>query len=312
LVCLLAMLAAAAVHAQAFPSKLVTIVVPFSAGAGADALARAAGRKMSDTLKQPVIVENLPGADTIIGTRRVTKAAPDGYTILINTPALLFVRHNHPNEGDIVADLAPVTVLAAGPSALSVSTKTGVTSLQELKAYCSKPDAKCSWGSGDLFLSMIGNDVMTRLGLADKVTEVRYKGANAAMNDLIGGHLTMLMAGTAIFSQQHATGSVKILGVAGESRADGLPDVPTFKEAGIGSLGSAEIWVGVFAPKNTPDDVRTTIANALKDALKDAEVQTAMRTMQMRAMGTTPAEFGAILRADEAAIARQMSAPKKP
>lgn len=307
-----AVLASTFANAQSFPTKPITIVVPFTAGAGADALVRAAGRKMSEILKQPVIVENLPGADTIIGTRRVTKAAPDGHTILVNTPALLFVRHNHPNEGDIVGDLAPIGVLAAGPSALSVSAKTGVTSLQELKTYCSKADAKCSWGSGDLFMSMVGNNLMARLGLADKVSEVRYKGANAAVGDLVGGHLTMLVAGTAILSQQHASGGVKMLGVTGESRAAGLADVPTFSEAGL-ALGSAEIWVGVFAPKNTPDAVRRTIAGALRDSLKDPEVQTAMKTMQMHPVGTNPTEFGELLRTDEAAVTKLMAAPgKKP
>ncbi|WBY02945.1 tripartite tricarboxylate transporter substrate binding protein [Ramlibacter tataouinensis] len=311
---LAAAVAAAAVCApsfaqvQNFPSKSVTLVVPFTAGGGADALVRAAGRRLSEIWKQPVVIENLPGADTIIGTKRVTKAVPDGHTLLVNTPALLFVKHNHKEEGDLVAELAPVSLLAAGPSVLAASGKSGIKSIADLKATCGKQDAKCSWGSGDLLTSMIGQSLMAKLGLQDRVVEARYKGGNAAVADLVGGHLTLLVTGTANVSQQHAAGSARILALAGDQRVDSLSDVPTYAEAGLGKVDSSQIWVGVFAPKGTPESVRRTIAEALKESLKDTGVVNAMNTMQMRGNGAGPSEFGEVLKTDEANVTRLMSA----
>lgn len=293
---------------QNFPSKPVTLVVPFTAGGGADALVRAAGRRLSEIWKQPVVIENLPGADTIIGTKRVTKAAPDGHTLLVNTPALLFVKHNHKEEGDLVAELTPVSLLAAGPSVLAASAKSGIKSIADVKAVCGKPDAKCSWGSGDLLTSMIGHSLMGKLGLQDKVVEARYKGGNAAVADLVGGHLTLLVTGTANISQQHATGSARILALAGDQRVDSLSDVPTYAEAGLGKVDSSQIWVGVFAPRGTPENVRRAIAEALKESLKDTGVVNAMNTMQMRGNGAGPSEFAEVLKTDEANVTRLMTA----
>ncbi|GAA4333091.1 tripartite tricarboxylate transporter substrate binding protein [Pigmentiphaga soli] len=299
--------AAGPAHAQApaFPSKPVTIVVPYSPGGGSDNASRAFAKHLSEQWHQPVIVENLAGADGLIGTRRVIKSAPDGYTLLVSIPAIAIMKYtNNTVHGDLVDEVDPIATMASGPTAMVVKGNTEIKTMADLKRVCGKPSANCSWASGEPFTLLAGSGLISGLGLFDSMTNVRYNGTSAAVNDIIGGHVTLLVTGISSVIQHHKTGSLRILGVSTAQRIPDIPDVPTYAEAGLGDVEFTNNWYGLFAPRGTPEAVKKTINDAVRAAARDPAVAKILAPLLITPVGDTTAEFTASLKRDQATVAK--------
>ena len=279
------------------PERQVTLVVPYNPGGGTDATARAVAGRLSLLWKQPVVVENVAGADGLIGTRRVMKAAPDGYTLLFQVPSILLMKYQSSLKGiDPVASLTPVTAVATSPTALVMTGTLAIKSLPDLIAYCkSKP---CSAGSGENSSKVRAQKFAADYKLRD-LSVVNYKGTAPIVSDLVSGNLTMAFTGITAAMPLHKTGRLRILVTNGDQRAQALPDVPTSKEAGWPDSYSVT-WFGVFAPKDTPEPIAKAIADAIRESGKDKHVQEALAVAGAEAAFTSPEAFSEMILKDDA------------
>lgn len=309
---LIAVASASAVLAPAFasgqpvdsswrPSRPVTLVVPYAAGGGTDATARAVARQLGERWHQPVLVENVGGADGLIGTRRVMEARPDGHTLLLQVPSLLLMKYQSSLKGvDPASRLEPVSALAMSPTAVVVGGKLPVHSLKELVDYCRKPNAACSAGSGENSSKLRARLFADYWGLKD-MPVVSYRGTSPIISDLVAGTLTVAFTGLTAALPLHKTGQLRIIATNGDTRASALPDVPTSAEAGWPDAYSVT-WYGVFVPKGTPQPVVGAIATALRESGKSPDVRQAIALAGADPRFSTPAEFAAQIRRDNALL----------
>lgn len=295
-----------AFQAAAFPTKPVTLVVPYGAGGGSDGVSRALAKRLGEIWRQPVVVENVPGADGLIGARRVMKAAPDGHTLLISIQAILFFKHLRDDAEDPLASLKPVSLIGEGPTALVASAQSGIKDMDQLKAVCTMPGKNCSWASGEPFTLLAGTNLLRRIGL-QSLPNVRYAGTAPALNDVAGGHVTLVVSGLAPVIPHVQGGRVHVLGVASRSRLPELPDVPTYAELGLGEVEFLTTWYGIFTPKGTPDAIDKTLADDIRQALQDPDVAKAMGMLKINPVGTTPAGFADRVSADARTLERLLS-----
>jgi tripartite-type tricarboxylate transporter receptor subunit TctC len=297
-----------------FPDKPVTIVVPYSPGGGSDNVSRATAKHLAELWRQPVIVENLPGADGLIGTRRVMKAAPDGYTLLVSIPAIAIFKHTNKDlDVDPLSQLTPVSMLASGPTAMVVKGKSEIQAIEDLRKVCAPASAKCTWASGEPFTLMAGSGLVSSLDLFDRMANVRYNGTSAAVSDVIGGHITLLVTGISSVVPHHRSGALKILAVSTAERIPDLPDVPTYSEAGMGAVEFTNNWYGIFAPAGTPDDVKQAISKGIQSAAQDPAVKKVLGPLLITPVGNTPEEFARTLKRDQQTVDRlaaKLPAPK--
>lgn len=283
------------------PSRPVTLVVPYAAGGGTDATARAVARRLGERWQQPVLVENLGGADGLIGTRRVIEAKPDGHTLLLQVPSLLLMKYQAGLKGvDPASRLEPVSALAMSPAAVVVSGKLPIHSLKELVDYCRRPDAACSAGSGENSSKLRARLFADHWGLKD-MPVVSYRGTSPIISDLVAGSLTVAFTGLTAALPLHRSGKLRIIATNGDTRASALPDVPTSAEAGWPDSYSVT-WYGVFAPKGTPQPIINAIATALREAGKSPDVQQAIALAGADPRFSTPADFSAQIRRDNALL----------
>ena len=278
------------------PTRTVTIVVPYNAGGGTDATARAIAKRLSTQWKQPVIVENLGGADGLLGTRKVIDAPADGHTLLFQVPSLVLMKYQPSLKGiDPVQRLEPISMVATSPTAVVINGKLPVKTLDDLVAYCrSQP---CSAGSGENSSKVRARQFADDYRLND-LAIVSYRGTAPIVNDLASGNLTMAFTGITAALQLHKSGRLKVLVTNGERRPAVLPEVPTSTEAGWKDSYSVT-WYGMFAPKGTSASVLNSIAKALKEAGGDSEVQHAIANAGAEPTLSTPAEFSKQIRKDD-------------
>lgn len=287
-----------------FPTKAVTIIVPYSPGGGSDNVSRATAKYLSELWHQPVIVENVPGADGLIGARRVMNAQPDGYTLFVSIPAIAILKYiNKTLDKDPLDYLTPVSILATGPTAIVVKGNTGVNSIEDLKKKCTRSTENCSWASGEPFTLLAGSGLVSGMGLSN-MTNIRYAGTSAAVNDVIGGHVTMMVTGTSSVLTHHKAGSMKILAVSSSQRIPELPDVPTYAESGLGKVEFTNNWYGIFAPVGTPELIKQTIADGFKKAAQDPGVLRILTPLLLTPVGSSPAAFAETLARDKATVER--------
>jgi tripartite-type tricarboxylate transporter receptor subunit TctC len=270
---LLAGIAAAALalpaFAQDYPTRTVTMVVPYAAGGPTDTVARVLGQAMTKPLGQTVVIENKPSAGGILGPEQVKNAKADGYTILIHhigmatTPALYRqLRYNPLTDFEYIGLINEVPMTIIGKPTLAAK------DLKELLAYIKANKEKVTYANaglgaashlcGMLFMSAIQTDVLT----------VPYKGTGPAMNDLLGGQVDFMCDQTTSTTGQIKAGKVKVYGVTSKQRVASLPDVPTLDEQGLKGA-EVGIWHGLYAPKGTPKPVLDKLVAALQEALKD-------------------------------------------
>jgi tripartite-type tricarboxylate transporter receptor subunit TctC len=295
---------ASAAAAQTYPSKPIRIVVPFVAGGAVDTLARMLGAKLSDTLGQPVIVENRPGAGGNIAADAVAKSPPDGYTILQNTNGQAISPAIYRSlPFDVVKDFIPVTQLVASQLVLVASPKLAATSVRELIALAKEKPGNLNYG-----MTGVGNPLhltmeMFKTAAGVDIQPVPYKGDAAIFPALITGEVQVAVVPMATTLPHVAAGTLRALAVAGAKRSAALPDVPTVAEAGLPGFESSS-WQGWFVPANTPREIVGTIQHAAKTALAAPDVLERLRVTGNEAVGSTPEEFDARFKADLAKFAK--------
>lgn len=277
------------------PDRPVTIVVPYSPGGGTDALARHVSKELARIWGQPVNVENSPGADGLIGSRRVIEARPDGYTLLVQLPSLTLNRHLPGFKGvDPATQLAPISIFATLSGVLVVNSAIPGRTLPEVIAYCRSATPPCSYGTTENIARLQGQ--MLAVDLPSMVV-VNYKGGGQLITDLVGNSLNMALMGyTAVIPYQQS-GKLRIVMTAGRKRSPVLPEVPTAAESGYPQL-EAETWYGLFAPLGTPQPVIDGIAAAVRDAVREESYLKAISVLGAAPVGNTPAEFAARVRED--------------
>jgi tripartite-type tricarboxylate transporter receptor subunit TctC len=301
-------LALACTHAwgQSFPSRPVTLVVPFTTGTGIDILARAIGPKLSERWKQPVVVENKPGASGNIGTDHVAKSAPDGHTLMVTvntytiTPALF---KNLPYDPE--KDLAPVSKIALATYTFAVNPNVfPASNMQEAIALIRANPGKFNFASpGNGTPHHVGMELIKlRLGL--QATHVPYKGFAGAMTDLVSGQVHMMF--TLIHSSiPHVrSGRIRALAVTGAQRSPQYPEAPTFREQGIDFMDDVDAWYAVMAPGKTPPDLVARLNRDVNAVMALPELREHLEKQGMIPVTSTPAELAALVKSDLARWAK--------
>lgn len=260
-------------HAQDYPTKVITMVVPFAAGGPTDTVARLIGAPMSKTLKQQVIVENVGGAGGTIAANRVAKAAPDGYTILIHhigmstAPALYRKLPYNP-----MTDFEPIGLINEVPMTLVAKKDFPAKDLKELIAYVKANKTKVNYANAGLGAASHLCGMLFMTAIQTDVTTVPYGGTAPAMNDLLGGQVDFMCDQTTNTTSQIKAEKIKVYGVTTKKRVPSLPNVPTMDEAGLKDF-EVSVWHGLYAPKGTPKAVSDKLTKSLQDALKDTNVK---------------------------------------
>jgi tripartite-type tricarboxylate transporter receptor subunit TctC len=269
---LLAFVAASGAAAQQFPTKPITMVVPFAAGGPTDTVARSLAQGMQATLKQTVLVENVGGAGGTIGVSRVARANPDGYTILIyhigmSTVPALYRKLTF----DPLKDFAYIGLVNEVPMTLIARSNFPANNFKEFLAYIKANKAKVTYGNAGLGAASHLCGLLFMSAIETDFTTVPYKGTAPAMNDLLGGQIDFMCDQTTNTMSQIKSGKVKAYAVTTAKRLPTLPNVPTLQEEGLKGFEVA-IWHALYAPKNTPQPVIDTLVKANQAALKDAGV----------------------------------------
>jgi tripartite-type tricarboxylate transporter receptor subunit TctC len=259
--------------AETYPSRRITMVVPFAPGALSDIIARVMGEGMQALLGQTIVIENASGADGTIGTGRVARAVPDGYTLVVaNWNTSVTNAAIYKLEYDVVKDFEPVVLLPAAPMVLIAKKANPATNLKEFIAWLKANPDKASMGTAgagsppDLLGRLLRTDTGTQLGL------VAYRGAAPAMQDVIAGQIDAMFISIAAALPQVRSGNVKALGVTTHTRADIAPEIPTMDEAGLRGFYFA-LWAAIFAPRGTPKDIIDKLNAAAVKTLADPKVR---------------------------------------
>ena len=284
--------------AQDYPTKPVRIVVPFAAGGPADVFARQLAQYLSESLKQSFVVEDQPGAGSIIGTNAVAHAAPDGYT-------LLAMSNTHTTNESLVPtkpfalmrDFVPVSPINYSDLVMVVHPSVAAKDLKEFIALAKSKPGGLNYASsgtgtpyhmaGELFKSMSHTDIQ----------HVPYRGSSGARNDVIGGQVQMMFDAITTMAPNVQAGQVRALGTTGDKRSTVLPDVPTVAEAGVAGY-EATIWLGIMAPKGTPQAIVDKLNAEIRKVVNAPAVKETWAKQGAVPMNMTPAEFGAYLEKD--------------
>ncbi|AMG87260.1 Bug family tripartite tricarboxylate transporter substrate binding protein [Bordetella bronchiseptica] len=294
-----ALSAGAATAAPAYPSKPVTLIVPFAPGASADGVARLLGRKLADGLGQPVVVENRPGAGGTTGLMALAHAAPDGYTLAIGATGAIAVNHHLPDAAplDAAKQLAPVAKVADIPLVFIASRQSQLRSMQDIAAQAARTKGGLSYGTSGQFTSQhLAGELYADMAKTALVA-VPYRGSSPALTDVIAGQVPLAVVDLTSAFPQIKAGKVTGLAVTGTRRAIAAPDIPTVAELGFPGY-AASGWLGMFAPAGTPAPVVAQVSAQLETILADPQVGAELLTLAVEPAYLDPAEFAAYARAE--------------
>ena len=280
-----------------FPSKTVRIVVPFAAGGVSDVLARTLGQRLSEMWKQPVVIENKPGADGNLGADQVTRAQPDGYTVLlvdtstITISPMLMARMTY----DPLKDLLPVSLLTFSPYGLVVNPSVPAKTFKELVAYGQAHPGQLNFSAGTMGHKLAAAQLKAASGVA--WVTVPYRGGAAALNAVVAGEADVTVVGLMSALSQMQGGRVRAVAVTGAARSSAAPEAPTLAEAGVPNLTMGS-WQGVFAPRGTPSAVVQKLNASFVGALNDPAIKAKLAAQGTDVIGDTPESFRVFLAND--------------
>lgn len=287
----LAVVSAHDASGQSFPAKPIRIVVAYAAGGPNDLMARAIGPKLTDRVRQQVVVDNRPGAGSNIGSDHVAKSPPDGYTLLLGSPANAINRSLYTRMPyDPLKDLVPVTLLATNPYLLVVHPSLPAKSVKEYIALArSRPGQITFASSGAGGASHLTGELFKLQAKVD-ILHVPYRGGAPALSDLVGGHVSSMFENMLTAVPYVKAAKLRPLGVTSPQRSPITPDVPTVAESalpGFSSLG----WFAIFAPRGTPRDIVNKLNTEIVAALRSADLLERLRSQGADAVGNSPEEF---------------------
>jgi tripartite-type tricarboxylate transporter receptor subunit TctC len=291
-------LSPASVWAQAYPDKPIKLIVPFPAGGPNDVIARVIGQRMSELLKQPILIDNRGGAGGVLGTDMLAKAKPDGTTIAITSAGALVISPGIDKVAyDTLKDFAPITLVAKVPEMLVVATNVPATNLQELVALAKAQPGKLNFASsGSGSLPHLAGEFL-KLSARIDIVHVPYRGAAPAVNDLIGQQVQMAFLDLPVLLPQIKAGTLRGIAIGAPERAPTAMEVPTTAEAGMPEL-LAENWYGLLAPAGTPPDIVATLNRAAVEAMRDPVVKEKLAAQGAILIGDTPEQFRGFIEAE--------------
>jgi tripartite-type tricarboxylate transporter receptor subunit TctC len=304
--CIAAILLGGPAWADTFPSRPIVMIVAVAPGGTLDALARQIASGLTTKLNQSVVVENTTGAGGLIGYQRLMKSEPDGYTLMFSNMSLAIIPQLYPSAHvDPVRDLSPIGTVATVPMVLSVSNKSGITSLPEMLKRMRSGGPKLNFGSGGP-----GTTAHLAEGLFLNISKtqgelIQYRGSGPALSDLMAGTIDAVIDQTVTMMPLHQDKRIRAIAVSTPQRLPQMPDVPTFAEGGLPAFNLA-IWNGVVAPKGTPKPVVDKLASALSAVLDSPEYKARIDQLAARIPSTAergPAPFSALLAKDTKEVA---------
>jgi len=291
-------LTSSAARAQSYPARQITLVVPFAVGCSNHIIARAIGKKLSDSWGQPVVIDNRGGAGGVIGSADVAKAAPDSYTLLLVSSTFTInpaIKKNMPFDTN--RDFTPVAFIARSPLLMTASRELPVKSAGDLLALArSKPGQITYASAGPGSINQISAELIG-LSAGAKFTHVPYKGGAPALNDLLGGHVDIYVSSLPQVLQLARTGQARALAVTSAKRTALLPDVPTLEEAGIPGFDLWSWW-GIVGPAGMPADVVNALNTEIGRQLASPELKTILSSEGAEAAAMTPQQFGDLMRSE--------------
>jgi tripartite-type tricarboxylate transporter receptor subunit TctC len=281
----------AAGTAQDFPTKPIKLIVPFPPGGPNDIIARVVGQRMSELVKQPVIIENRSGQAGVLGTDAVAKAAPDGYTIAITSASSLVINPSlEKMPYDVRKDLAPVTLNVTVPEMLVVASNVPASNMAELIALAKAQPGKLNFASAGVGgLPHLAGELFKLTAKLD-IVHVPYRGAAPAINDLLGQQVQMTFLDLPVILPHIKAGSLRPIALGSPTRAPTAPDVPTTAEVGMPDL-LIENWYGMIAPGGTPEKIIAELNRITNEAMADPGVKAKLADQGLTVAGNTPAHF---------------------
>jgi len=305
---LTALCIAGTAYGQAWPSKAVKVIVPFTPGSGTDIAGRAVTERLAVQLGQPFVVENRPGAGGVIGQALVAKADPDGYTILVHSSSQTVTPSTYPNlPFDTLKDFSGITMLANIPNVLVIAPTKGIRSVQELLAIARSKPGSLNYASAGAGTATQLNAERFRLGAGIEATHVPYKGTPEALSDIMAGRVDYYFCPVVNALPLVKEGRLLALAVGSRKRSSALPAVPTTEEAGVPN-SAYNFWVGMFVPSKTPREIVARIHAETVKALNSTEVRERYARLGAETEIFTPEQFDTYLREEVASNAQLVKA----
>jgi tripartite-type tricarboxylate transporter receptor subunit TctC len=292
-----ALVIASNAYPQIYPAKPVRVVVPFPPGGGVDFVARTVAQRLGDTMKQTFVIENRSGASGMIGADAVAKSAPDGYTLLVASPAEVLVG---PIAGqkvpyDAQRDLAPVTLIGETPLVIAAHPSVAARSLQEVFALAKKQPGRLSYGTpgNGSTMHFAGESLNAIAGIS--IMHVPYRGAAPAVADLLGGQVPLGIVGMPPTVPHAKSGRLRVLAVTSSERSAAMPDVPAVAElAGFTGYRFTN-WMGMFVPAKTPQQTVERLALQMAQIVRETQTSEKLLSQGVKPVGNSPSEFVAFL-----------------
>jgi tripartite-type tricarboxylate transporter receptor subunit TctC len=292
-----------AAHAQDWPARPVRMIVPFAAGGSTDVAARLVAEYLTRAFGQQVFVENRTGANGVIGIEAAAKSDPDGYTVLITADAIASNPHVYKVSYDALKDLTAVIQLSRQPIVLAAHPSLGVKTLQELIALAKKqPGLRYGTGSGVGSSQHMVTQWFAQLA-GIELEQVPYRGGGQAINDLLAGHVLLGALGSTPLIPHYKAGKLLLLAQTTEARAESLPDIPTFRQAGIKDL-VLDQWLGVLVPAGTPAAIIARLNAEIAKALADPAIKASFANSALEPVGGSVESFARLMRDDFAKYER--------
>jgi tripartite-type tricarboxylate transporter receptor subunit TctC len=278
--------------AESFPSKPIRIVVPFAAGGSTDILARNIAQRLNESMRSPVIVENRPGGAAVVGADHVAKSAPDGYTLLMGTNTTHAVAPHLYSKlpYDPLRDFVPISEVAYNPQFLDVHPSIPARDVKELIVLARARPGQLNYGTaGQGTTAHMAMELFRSLAKVDMV-HVPYKGTGPAMNDLLGGHLSLMFDVVLTTLPHMKAGRIRVLGVSSLQRVEVAPQVPTIAESGLPGY-EALVWFGLFVPAGTPSPVVNRLSSEVAAIVRHPKLTEAFRLQGLTPVGSTSPDF---------------------
>ena len=285
----------ASVQGQAYPTRPVRLVVGFTPGGGVDINARLLASKLSELLGQSVIVDNRPGAGTNIANELVAKSAPDGYTLLVASPAVAINMALYKNlPYDTLRDFVAVSIFSESPNILVVNASSSAKSVNDLIALARTKPGVLNYSSAGTGTTQHLAGELLKLRTGTNIVHVPYKGTAPSLTALIAGDVDLTFANVPAIIQHVKSGRLRPLASTGVRRSELMPDVPTMQEAGLTGL-EVTVWYGVLAPAATPRDTVNILSEAIVKAARSPDIRQRLLDQGAEPVGSTPSEFDKIL-----------------
>ena len=284
--------------ASSFPNQPVRMVVPYPPGGPTDITARVVAAEMSKTIGQNIVIDNRPGASGMIGSEMVTKATPDGYTLLANASIHVINPSVYPDmRFDAIKDFTPITQLAQVPLVLVVPANSPIKSVKDLVEYAKANPGKVNFGSAGSASAQHLAGESFKIAAGIQMQHIPYKGSAPALTDLAGGQLQLMFDSMPSATPMINSGKLRAIAVTTTTRAKARPDLPTIAESGFPGF-DISTWYAYWAPKGTPADVVEKLAASAAQALKNPEVIAKYEAMGAEPVGSTPAQFAAYVESE--------------